>query len=79
MGKHTNDHDVEVETLADALSVPLVGKVGESNVTSQFATNDILVIRCTRGHTRRRGYWHQVRSRYLGRRYIEARLFAECR
>jgi hypothetical protein len=39
--RHTNDHDVEVEPLADTLAVPLVGKVGKTNVASQLSANDV--------------------------------------
>lgn len=38
----TNNHDIEVETLTDTLAVPLVGQVGETNVASKLATDDIL-------------------------------------
>jgi hypothetical protein len=37
----TNNHDVKVEAFADTLAVPLVGKVGEANVSSQLAADDI--------------------------------------
>ena len=37
----TNNHDVEVEAFADTLAVPLIGKVGESNVSRQLAANNI--------------------------------------
>lgn len=38
----TNNHDIEVETLAHTLAMPLVGKVGESDKARQFPANDIL-------------------------------------
>lgn len=37
----TDNHHVEVEALANALAVPLVGKVGETDVTSELATDDV--------------------------------------
>jgi hypothetical protein len=37
----TNNHDVEVETLADTLAVPLVGQIGETHVAGQLPTDDI--------------------------------------
>lgn len=39
---HTNNHHIEVETLADTLAVPLVGQVGETDVASQLAADDVL-------------------------------------
>jgi hypothetical protein len=40
-GRPTNDHDVEVEALADALAVPLVGQVGEADVARQFPSHNV--------------------------------------
>ena len=40
----TDDHDIEVEALADALAVPLVGQVGETDVAGQLPTNDVPVV-----------------------------------
>lgn len=37
----TNDHDIEVESLADTLAVPLVGQIRETDVASQLAADDI--------------------------------------
>lgn len=39
---HTDNHDVEVESLADTLAVPLVGQVGETNIAGQLAANHVL-------------------------------------
>lgn len=41
LDKLTNNHDVEVEPLADTLTVPLVRKVGESNVAGKLASNNV--------------------------------------
>ena len=43
--KLTHNHHIEVETLADTLTVPLVGQVGKTNVAGQLPANDILHIR----------------------------------
>ena len=40
-GRLTNDHDVEVEALADALAVPLVGQIGETDVAGQFPSHNV--------------------------------------
>lgn len=40
-GEHTNNHDIEVEALADALAVPLIGKIGEANVACQLSANNV--------------------------------------
>jgi hypothetical protein len=48
----TNNHNVEVETLAHTLAVPLVGEVGKSNVTSQLAAHDVLSLRGSRDRRR---------------------------
>lgn len=37
--KLTNDHGGELEALADALTVNLVGKVGETNVAHELFTD----------------------------------------
>lgn len=48
--KLTNDHNVEIEALADALAMPLVGQVGEADVASEFSTHNIPhVTGCLRG------------------------------
>lgn len=73
-GKHTDDHNIKVEPLTDALAVPLVGKVGESNITSQFPTDNVLVVvggSRGRSKARGRGYGHQVRRRDLWCWYVE--------
>lgn len=40
----TDNHNIEVESLADTLAVPLVGQVGETNVAGQLAANNVLHI-----------------------------------
>ena len=40
----TNDHDVEVEPLPDTLAVPLVGEVGEPNISGQLPSHDVSVV-----------------------------------
>lgn len=40
----TDNHNIEVESLADTLAVPLVRQVGETNVTGQLAANNVLHI-----------------------------------
>lgn len=40
-GGRTDNHDIEVEALADTLAVPLVGKIGETNVACQLSANDV--------------------------------------
>ena len=47
----TDNHDVKVETLANTLAVPLVGKVGETNVAGQFAADNILHISGSLSHS----------------------------
>ena len=37
----TDNHDVEVEALADALAMPLVGQVGETDIAGQLSSHDI--------------------------------------
>lgn len=54
---HTNNHNVEVETLANTLAMPLVGQVGESNVSSQLAAHDVLVLSDSRGRGSSEGGW----------------------
>jgi hypothetical protein len=51
----TNNHDVEVEALANALAVPLVRQVGEANIASELPTDNISGIiwwRCCDHHVR---------------------------
>jgi len=38
---HTNNHDVEIEPLANTLAMPLVWKVGETNKPCQLSANDV--------------------------------------
>lgn len=38
---HTDNHDIEVEALADTLAVPLVGQVGETDVASELSANNV--------------------------------------
>jgi hypothetical protein len=40
--KLTNDHNIEVEALADTLAVPLVGQVRKANVARQLPPNNVL-------------------------------------
>lgn len=40
----TNNHNVEVEALANTLTVPLVGKVGKANVARQLSADNVLVL-----------------------------------
>lgn len=47
---HTDNHDIEVETLADTLAVPLVGQIGETNIASELAADDVLHIGSSLGH-----------------------------
>jgi hypothetical protein len=49
--KLTNNHYVEVESFAHTLAVPLVGQIGETNVASQFAANDVLHVRGSLSHS----------------------------
>ena len=37
----TNYHDIEVESLSHALSVPLVWQVGKANIASQFSAHNV--------------------------------------
>ena len=39
---HTDNHDVEVEALANTLAVPLVWQVGETDVASKLSANNVL-------------------------------------
>lgn len=41
LGRRTHYHDIEIKPLPHTLAVPLVGQVGESNVSSQFSPNNI--------------------------------------
>lgn len=41
---HTNNHNIEVESLTDTLSVPLVGQVGETDISGQLPPDDVLAI-----------------------------------
>ncbi len=45
----TDNHDVEVEALSDALAVPLVREVGKANVACQLPANHISAIVGGRG------------------------------
>lgn len=47
---HTDNHDIEVETLADTLAVPLVGQVGKTNIAGKLAADDVLHIGSGLGH-----------------------------
>jgi hypothetical protein len=38
---HTNYHDIEVETLAYALAVPLVGQIGKADIACKLPSNNI--------------------------------------
>lgn len=49
--KLTHNHHIEVETLADTLTVPLVGQIGKSNVAGQLPANNILHIRSSLGNS----------------------------
>lgn len=40
-----NNHHIEVEALSHTLTVPLVGKVGKSNIAGQLSSNNVLVVR----------------------------------
>jgi len=40
----TDDHHIEVEALADALAVPLVGQVGEADIACELAADDVLIV-----------------------------------
>lgn len=40
----TDHHNIEVETLANTLAVPLVGQIGESNIAGKLAANNVLHI-----------------------------------
>jgi hypothetical protein len=42
--QHTNNHNIEVEALSHTLAVPLVGKVGETNIAGQLSSDDVTVI-----------------------------------
>ena len=39
---HTNDHNIEVEALADTFAVPLVGQICETNITSELPSDNVL-------------------------------------
>jgi hypothetical protein len=41
----TNNHHIEVETLAHTFAVPLVGEVGKPDIASQLSSNNVLVLR----------------------------------
>lgn len=59
--RFTNDHDVEVESLANTLAVPLVGQVGETNIASQLPADNVVVL--GRSGSRRRRESGRVRDR----------------
>ena len=42
LSEHTDNHDVEVKSLADTLAVPLVGQVGETDIAGQLAADHVL-------------------------------------
>lgn len=44
--KLTDNHDVEVESLADRLAVPLVWKVGKTNVSGELSANNVAHVTC---------------------------------
>ena len=49
----TNDHNVEVEAFPHTLAMPLVGQVGETNVSSELSAHNVLhVRRCLSGGLR---------------------------
>lgn len=50
-GVHTDNHDIEVESLADALAVPLVGQVGETDVAGELAAHHVLHVGGGLGHS----------------------------
>ena len=37
----TNNHNVEIEPFADTLAVPLIGQIGEPNVSCELPPNNI--------------------------------------
>ena len=43
-GKRTDNHDVEVESLANTLAVPLVWEIGKSNIAGQLPSDNVLVV-----------------------------------
>lgn len=47
----TDNHHIEVEPLADALAVPLVRQVGETDVAGELAAHDVLHIGSGLGHS----------------------------
>lgn len=42
LDSRTDNHDVEVETLANTLAVPLVWQIGEADVASKLSANNVL-------------------------------------
>lgn len=46
----TDYHDIEVEALAHTLAVPLVGQIGETNVSSEFSADNVHVVGGLSGH-----------------------------
>lgn len=58
----TNNHDIEVETLPDALAVPLVGQVGKANVARQLPPDNVLVVAHSRGGCGQRVRWSLPRK-----------------
>jgi hypothetical protein len=53
-----NNHNIEIETLTDTLTVPLVGEVGETNVSRQLPPDNVPHVGGGNGRKRRRGYSH---------------------
>jgi hypothetical protein len=37
----TNDHDIKVESFANAFAVPLVGQIGKANVARELSPHNV--------------------------------------
>lgn len=67
----TNDHDVEVEALAHALAMPLVGQVGEADVARQLPPNDVPIVAHSWRSCSHRVRWSLARNLRSGRRRLD--------
>lgn len=47
--KHTDDHDIEVESLSHTFAMPLVRQVGEADIASQFSPDHVSHVICCGG------------------------------
>lgn len=65
-GSRTNNHNIEVESLSDTLSVPLVWQVCKTNITRQLSSNNVPHVASLLRRDLRVGGGNALRHLHLG-------------